>query len=102
MLLWLVSGIEAFDTLPDAVVQRLAIIVDRERARRQPAAMLPSPPKAACVSLGKPTGEVRICESCKGKVELKVYGCSIHGVCTIGKKVDGVACCKGCGDYVER
>ncbi len=102
MLLWLVAGVEAFDTLPDAVVQRLSVIVDRERTRRQPVAMPPSPPKAACVNLGKPTGETQTCESCKGKVELKVYACSVHGTCTIGKKVDGVACCKDCGDYVER
>lgn len=102
MLLWLITGFEAFDALPDEALARLAVIVDRERANRQPAAMLPSPPKAACINLGKPTGETRTCETCTGKVELKVMTCDVHGTCTIGKPVDGLACCKGCGDYVER
>ncbi len=101
MLLWLLAGIEAFDALSDAVLARLSGIVSREQARRQPVAMLPSPPKAACVNLGMPTGEMRTCETCKGKVALKVFRCAIHGTCTVGKKVDGLACCANCGDYRE-
>jgi hypothetical protein len=30
---------------------------------------------------------------------IKVFACSIHGECTIGKQLDGVKCCATCGDY---
>ena len=39
------------------------------------------------------------CPSCYGMVKLKVFGCEKHGQCTIGKKLDGMACCAECPDY---
>lgn len=35
------------------------------------------------------------CDSCSGKVLIKVFACSKHGECTIGKKIEGVVCCDG-------
>lgn len=56
----------------------------------------------ACAHLGPATGGTASCPSCDGKrVELKVFGCAVHGECTMGKKADGVAgCCRGCPDYL--
>lgn len=54
----------------------------------------------ACANLKAPTGESVECGSCQGRVSLKLFECQVHGTCTIGKKVDGRACCKGCPDYV--
>lgn len=67
---------------------------------------IPAPPPRAkaealpaCPHLGAPTGETVGCKTCSGTVRLKVFGCSVHGTCTIGKKVAGVAgCCRGCSD----
>src|SRR5204863_5209365 len=33
-----------------------------------------------------------------GRVELKLFTCAVHGVCTQGRAVPGVACCAGCPD----
>ncbi|MCI0459761.1 MAG: hypothetical protein L0Z62_22655 [Gemmataceae bacterium] len=52
----------------------------------------------ACVHLGAETGETGECVSCWGRVKLKVFGCVVHGTCTTGKQVEGVACCRGCPD----
>lgn len=38
------------------------------------------------------------CPSCNGNVQIKVFGCAVHGECTIGKPLEGVACCP-CDDY---
>ena len=53
---------------------------------------------AACVHRGGPTGERVPCQTCKGVVELKLLACAVHGSCTPGRAVDGVACCDGCPD----
>src|SRR6516162_3585393 len=48
-----------------------------------------------CKHLG---GEVRRvgCGTCKGRVELKVFTCAVHGACTLRKKTEQAACCDGC------
>ncbi len=105
MLAWLLHGVEAIaadSPLSDDVFVRLSGLVDRERVRRQPTKMLPTPPRTACALLGDPTGEMRLCETCTGKVELKVMVCSVHGACTIGRKVDGLECCASCNSHQER
>ncbi len=56
-------------------------------------------PKGPCVHLGPPTGEFRDCPTCSGNVRLKVMGCGVHTTTTVGRKVDGVACCVGCPDF---
>ena len=63
------------------------------------AAITKAPSRGSCVHLGPPTGEVRSCASCGGSVRLKVMGCEIHGQCTVGRKIDGMASCVGCPDF---
>lgn len=55
-----------------------------------------------CKHLGDETRRVG-CPTCKGKVELKVFACEIHGECTRAKPGPGVkACCHGCNEYEPR
>lgn len=66
----------------------------------EPEQYVPPPKKySACINLGELTGERRQCPSCNGNVEVKLMTCSVYGSCTIGKKIDGIACCQGCPDY---
>ena len=50
------------------------------------------PPPSPCVHLGEEVRRVG-CGSCRGKVELKVFRCAVHGECTLGKRAPEV---KGC------
>jgi hypothetical protein len=61
-------------------------------------------PALPCSHLGAPTGWTVDCPTCpgKGKVSLKLFHCTKHEKCTIGKKVEGVACCVGCPDHSGR
>lgn len=52
-----------------------------------------------CGHLGGPTGEAKLCSTCRGNVLMKLLACSVHGACLTKTKVDGVACCVGCGEY---
>lgn len=52
-----------------------------------------------CIHLGEPTGERQVCDTCSGKVEIKLMACDVYGKCTTYKKLDGVACCIGCPTY---
>lgn len=38
------------------------------------------------------------CDSCGGKVQIKVFVCEVHGECTLEKKIENLATCKGCPD----
>jgi hypothetical protein len=58
--------------------------------------------KGPCASLGKKEVRRQLCEGCKGKVQIKIMDCKVHGECTPKKKLDGVACCTTCKDYSER
>lgn len=51
-----------------------------------------------CPYFGEPTGESIDCPTCSARVSLKVFACEVHGKCTPGRKVNGVACCRGCKD----
>jgi hypothetical protein len=62
----------------------------------------PPAPAGPCVHLGAPTGETVQCPSCRGRVELKLFACAVHGRCTQGKAAPGVACCAGCPDRTAR
>jgi hypothetical protein len=52
----------------------------------------------ACVRLGEDTGKKTACKSCSGMTQLTIFKCEIHGECTVGRKVGGMACCAGCKD----
>ena len=56
--------------------------------------------RGPCAHLGE---EVRReqCQSCCGKVLLKIYACAVHGECTPQMPLAGVACCGGCTDYAR-
>lgn len=58
------------------------------------------PLRGPCAQLGKSTGATVECPTCNGKVHLKLFACAVHGQCTTGKRVAGVACCDArCGEY---
>ncbi len=51
-----------------------------------------------CTHLGADQEEI-LCPTCRGTVRIKVLACAVHGCCTIGKKLDDIACCTGCKEY---
>jgi hypothetical protein len=51
-----------------------------------------------CVHLGRITGSVE-CDSCAGRVHLKVFQCGLHGQCTIARDIPGFTNCSQCSDY---
>lgn len=51
-----------------------------------------------CKHQGLMTGTIP-CETCAGRVQLKILRCDVHTECTIGKAVPGYACCVTCSDY---
>lgn len=60
----------------------------------KPARRVPEP----CPYFGEATGDSVECQTCSGRVSLKLFSCGLHRSCTPAKRVDGVACCKGCPD----
>jgi len=52
-----------------------------------------------CEHLGGITGQ-RPCQGCRGNVQVKLFACSIHGECSLGRQVDDTACCAVCEEYV--
>lgn len=52
----------------------------------------------ACLHLGADTGKTVECPSCAGTVRLKLHACERFAKCTLGKPVEGVACCVTCED----
>lgn len=65
--------------------------------------LLPKPTATGptrCKNLGEDTGKQVICQSCGGKVQLKVFQCSVFGECTIGKRTNELSCCdRQCEEY---
>src|ERR1700682_1327085 len=47
---------------------------------------------ATCAYRG-PAVRRQQCETCSGHVEVKVLACAVHSECTIGKRLEGLACC---------
>lgn len=56
--------------------------------------------RASCVHKGSETRK-RQCESCAGKVDIKLLRCRVHGECTSKKIFEDVASCDGCSFYRE-
>lgn len=59
--------------------------------------------KRPCVHRGEAADTVT-CQTCKGNWQIKTFACSVHGRCTLAKRVEGVAgCCNDasqpCTDY---
>lgn len=60
-----------------------------------------SKPAGPCVHLGAETRRVPG-TGCGKRCELKVFVCAVHGECTLGKKLNGLACCTcgaGCSEF---
>lgn len=55
--------------------------------------------QSTCIHRGEETGETILCTTCAGRKDLKVFTCDVFGTCTVGKKVDWHACCKGCDRF---
>ena len=51
-----------------------------------------------CKHRGEETRRQR-CPSCRGSVELRIFGCDLHGECTLGTQLPGIACCAVCSDF---
>jgi hypothetical protein len=86
---------------------RLDLLGESPRPVARTVTGAPATPPRPCAYLGDPTGEVRECGTCSGRVRLKVRACKIHGACTEARKVDGLACCRGpdgrgCPDRVDQ
>ena len=57
--------------------------------------------KVPCVYRGRET-ESRLCKTCAGRVQVKVFECEIHGACTISKRVKAqIPVCMNCQEYKE-
>jgi hypothetical protein len=41
------------------------------------------------------------CPSCSGFVQVKVFGCTIHGECTMSKQINDLKTCNTCTDKVN-
>ena len=44
-------------------------------------------PRARCDHLSEPTGETVPCPTCTGNKQIKLFGCALHGLCTLRKQV---------------
>lgn len=55
--------------------------------------------KAICVHRGEET-RTELCESCSGRIRLKVFSCNLHSECTDAKPIMDIASCKTCGDFL--
>lgn len=42
------------------------------------------------------------CPTCCGSTRIKVFGCQLHGECTLTKKIGAAALCANCKDFVPR
>lgn len=52
-------------------------------------------PGVDCTHLKSNVGRAN-CRSCINYTEIKLYGCTVYGKCTIGKEIEGISCCKTC------
>jgi hypothetical protein len=55
--------------------------------------------RGRCKYLGEPTGAELPCPPCGGGVRIKVFGCALHGQCTVAKAQPQHACCAQCNDH---
>lgn len=78
--------------LPITATAQTAKALYAKLARAKTAGPRPAP-LPACQHLREDTGKTVLCDSCVGKVELKLFTCGAHGCCTLGKRVKGIACC---------
>lgn len=51
-----------------------------------------------CRHRGAQTRRVE-CESCLGRVQIKVFGCTKHGECSLSQSITDIATCRTCADF---
>jgi SAM-dependent methyltransferase len=76
------------------------------RALNRPAQVVkhggPRPPvnqRRRCRHRGDETGDRVQCPTCRGRVQLKVFSCAIHGTCVLEKPNGSVRDCASCADH---
>ena len=60
--------------------------------------MYEGPPRILRCEYLQGVAYTKLCPSCKGHVEVKVFLCYVHQECTLAKKLPGLACCASCPD----
>jgi DNA-directed RNA polymerase subunit RPC12/RpoP len=59
-------------------------------------------PPGLCVHLGEHQTSID-CNSCNGRISLKVYGCEVYGQAVLGRQIKGVrGHCDGCPQFKKR
>lgn len=53
---------------------------------------------ALCIHLGEVI-RLKECDSCRGKVSIKIFECKQYKECTIYKKLPEITSCSNCGSY---
>jgi len=69
-----------------------------EDAEAKKIATLPKRDWALCVHRG---GEIRTegCDTCQGKIAIKIFACEVFHECSIGKRIGAIAMCTGCESF---
>lgn len=86
-------------TRAEAIAEKVKAFWDATRAGLDPPeqAVVAKPSSALvslpCVYRGEATGETVGCKTCRGSVKVKLFACSVHETCTLGKRVTGHGCC---------
>lgn len=71
----------------------------REPGPRGDAMRLRYRPQEPCPHRGPPTGLEVSCPDCgRGRVQVPILACALHGTCTAERLVSRTACCKICPD----
>lgn len=75
--------------------KQYARLNNRKASTKSPEALL------QCINRGPMTNDTVPCETCTGKVELKLFKCQVHTTCTIAKQASdaSIMSCSRCPDY---
>lgn len=68
------------------------------RLGRNPLVVSKPKPKP-CIHLGQSNNRFALCNTCNGKVQIKLHNCKVHGQCSPNKILSDVASCQHCSDY---
>lgn len=72
-----------------AAIREARAAAKKQKSPKKPA----SQPAANCPHRGD-VARLQLCHGCQGAVQIKVFACSQHGECTIGKQLPGVHLCR--------
>lgn len=63
-----------------------------------PSNISPEPRTEPCIHLGDSI-RTELCPTCAGTVKVKIFSCSVHKECTLGKYIENIHCCGTCSEY---